>query len=116
MSVLSALLGAFGRVAEATGLKQTQWPRPTDDHSGESMPEDALRFIYDHHQCPYCHGELYGGPRGGASLNMFCGGTCHARFNVVDPDFGFVPMGQFMGTVPQDFLDWLDEQDLEKIQ
>jgi hypothetical protein len=81
------------------------WQRPS---ASCDLPEDQLRYIHDANKCPYCksaHG-LYQGPRGGASVNVFCGNPdCDSRFNVVDPSFGFVGIGQFTGRCPKDFIE-----------
>lgn len=88
---------------QATAL---DWRRPATDEMID-LPEDQLRYIYEKRECPYCRSGkgLYNGPQGGASINMFCGNPdCDSRFNVVDPNWGFVPMGQFTGRCPPEFI------------
>jgi hypothetical protein len=82
------------------------WQRPESD-TWIDLPEDQLRYIYEKNECLFCRSGkgMYEGPRGGASINMFCGNPdCDSRFNVVDPNWGFVPMGQFTGRCPPDFI------------
>lgn len=86
-------------------ITNAAWHRPS---SFCDLPDDQLRYIHDASKCPYCKSKygLWEGPRGGASVNMFCGNPdCNSRFNVVGPEFGFIPMGQFTGECPKDFLD-----------
>jgi len=80
------------------------WTRPSRPCN---LVADQIAYIHENMECPYCrsgHG-LFEGPRGGASLNLFCGNPdCDSRFNVVDPKFGFVPIGQFTGPCPPEFI------------
>jgi hypothetical protein len=47
--------------------------------------------------CPYCHGDLYEGPTGGASINLLCvAPECWARFNVAY-FAGQAVLGQYVG-------------------
>jgi hypothetical protein len=105
-SFFRGLLGyGKARVGVAVAEAFKNWQRPT---ASCDMPEDQLRYIHDASKCPYCkskHG-LYNGPRGGASVNVFCGNPdCDSRFNVVDGEWGFVPFGQFTGRCPKDFIE-----------
>jgi hypothetical protein len=90
-----------------SGLK---WKRPEGDGMVD-LDEDVLKFINQNMKCPYCHGKLFGGPQGGAAINLFCENVnnCDSRFNVVDPLWGFVPMGQFTGPTPPEFKNFIRE-------
>lgn len=83
------------------------WQRPEDGRPGD-LAEDQIRHIHKTWTCPYCR-SAYGlieGPRGGASLNLFCGDPdCDSRFNIIDPKFGYLPIGQFLGPCPPDFIE-----------
>lgn len=61
-------------------------PRPTFDTRGEMMADwldEQLVDLMSDGFCPDCgHRGWVLGPRGGASINIECGG-CRARFNVV---------------------------------
>lgn len=102
-SFIAALFAKAETVVEAV-KPEPHWNRPV---AFCDMPEDALRFIHDKGKCPYCKSEygFYEGPRGGASVNIFCGNPdCNSRFNVGDPAWGFIPMGQFTGECPPEFI------------
>ncbi|RUW56833.1 hypothetical protein [Mesorhizobium sp. M8A.F.Ca.ET.021.01.1.1] len=103
---LRGLLG-YSKAQYAIKLAEVfkDWQRPA---ASCDLPEDQLRYIHDASKCPYCKSKygLYEGPRGGASINLFCGNPdCDSRFNVVDPSFGFVGIGQFTGRCPEDFIE-----------
>jgi hypothetical protein len=78
------------------------WKRPEPNGFLDLLPEQC-EYIAAHASCPYCHGALYDGPRGGASINVFCENvdTCNSRFNVCQG----LPWGQFTGPCPQEFID-----------
>jgi len=81
------------------------WTRPT---APRHLAESEIRHIHEKWTCPYCQSSygLFEGPRGGASLNLFCGNpSCDSRFNVIDPKFGCLPIGQFLGPCPPDFIE-----------
>lgn len=78
-----------------------RWTRPTDG-GFVHLPDDMIRFMQEKMRCPYCKSELYEGPSGGASVNMFCGNPdCNSRFNVGLPP---IPFGEFTGPCPESFL------------
>lgn len=79
-----------------------RWVRPSGPRD---LTASEVRFIFDTGRCPYCPSlrRLERGPRGGASVNLICTETgCGSRFNVVAVQYGFVPLGQFLGTGPED--------------
>lgn len=79
-----------------------RWQRPRDNNFTD-LTEEQVRFIHKYMLCPYCHSDLYRGPSGGASTNMFCGDLdCNSRFNIIM--IKDVPWGEFTGTCPADFI------------
>lgn len=47
------------------------------------LTETELHFLSDINECPFCCGKIFRfGPRGGASVNMFCV-QCDAGFNLL---------------------------------
>lgn len=91
---------------EVEAIDHACWERPSNGKPCILSPEQ-IDLIHDRALCPYCksrHG-LYEGPKGGASINLFCGNPdCDSRFNVIDPKFGRVPVGQFMGSCPKEYI------------
>lgn len=86
----------------------SQWTRPTDD-TWQDLPPEQIEFIQDTGMCPYCRTRLYGGPGGGASVNLFCGNPdCDSRFNV---GLHGLPFGEFTGRTPPDFQEWLKSRE-----
>lgn len=85
-------------------LSTHRWTRPAE--SGD-LPDDAIKHIQHTGTCPYCDSPLYEGPRGGMSVNLFCGNEkCDSRFNVAVG----LPWGQFTGECPPDFYESLKFQ------
>jgi hypothetical protein len=73
-------------------------PRPDTfrDLTGAEM-----EWITEHSTCPYCGSGFIEGPRGGASVNIFCSSpSCDSRFNVFVLS-GQVVTGEFTGPCPR---------------
>lgn len=104
--IIGRMFGGMRRIGNAVLHESVPlWDRPG---APGDLPLEQIKRIHDEMTCPYCrssHG-LFEGPRGGASLNLFCGNPdCDSRFNVIDPKFGCVPVGQFLGPCPPDYIE-----------
>jgi hypothetical protein len=112
----------WGRKKAPALLKQVRWERPTED-TLSPLPEEAVRFMWEHNFCPYCGSAIFEGPSGGLSQNVFCGNPdCNSRFNITMaglvgfPGAGAVAIpawGEFTGTCPDDFIAWRRAEQLK---
>lgn len=90
-------------IEQMLGSSKPRWTRPATDAMSD-LSEDQCLWMQEHSRCCYCGGQLFGGPSGGASQNMYCENvdTCNTAFNLS----GMIPWGQFLGKVPSHFAEW----------
>jgi len=77
------------------------------DNAWVDLTQEQCIHVQNTGTCPYCGANLFGGPSGGASQNLFCGNLeCDTRLNVSE----MIPWGQFTGGIPADFRAFLEAQ------
>lgn len=114
LKLLRKLFGQRPPEVPAADIRVVGGPLSDRPSGPRNLTEPEIAHIHSSGTCPFCASPkgLAEGPRGGASINLFCRNVdCDSRFNVVDLKFGYVPVGQFTGACPAEFIEALRDEE-----